>query len=131
MIDGRALPLGLLSSRVIEAALRVHTRLGPGLLESAYRTCLLFELRRSALGVEGEVGLPVHYDGVRLEAGYRVDILVERQLIVEIKAVAKLLPIHDAQVISYLRLSGCPVGLLFNFHAYRLRDGMKRFVNGV
>lgn len=130
MAGGCSLPFGSLSGQVIDAALRVHTRLGPGLLESAYKACLRHELQKAGIDLVAESALPIEYDGVRLDIGYRVDLLVERQLVVEVKAVAKLLPIHDAQVLSYLKLSGCPVGLLLNFHSYRLRDGIRRFVNG-
>ena len=117
------------SGRVVDAAMRVHSALGPGLLEGAYRACLAHELRRRGLRVRTEVPLPVVYDGVCIELGYRVDLLVEDLVIVELKAVATLLPVHDAQLLSYLKLSGHEVGLLLNFHTMRLRDGIRRMIN--
>lgn len=125
------LPLAALSGRVIHAAIAVHRCLGPGLLESAYRACLAYELGDAGLFVETEVPFPVEYERMRLDIGYRVDLIVERQLIVELKCVAKLLPIHDAQLLSYLKLGGFKLGLLLNFHSYRLTDGMKRIVNRI
>ena len=115
---------------IIGAALRVHSTLGPGLLESAYEACLAHELRTRQLRVAVQVPLPVLYDGIRIDVGYRLDLLVEDQVLVELKAVAKLLPIHHAQVLSYLRLGGYKVGLLINFHVPRLADGIRRIVNG-
>ncbi len=116
------------SGAVVDAAMRVHTALGPGLLESAYTACLKYELVRRGLKVASEVALPVVYDGVKLEAGYRLDLLVEDLVIVELKAVEALAPVHHAQVLSYLKLSGKPVALLINFHVLHLKDGIKRFV---
>jgi len=110
------------SGRVVDAALRVHSALGPGLLESAYEACLAHELRTRGLRVLTQVPLPVVYRGIRVEVGFRVDLLVEDTVVVELKAVAKLLPVHEAQLLSYLRLSGHYVGLLINFHASRLRE---------
>lgn len=117
------------SGAVIDAAMRVHSVLGPGLLESAYSACLAHELRRRGLKVLCEVPLPVVYDGVKLEAGYRLDMLVEDSVVVEVKAVESLAPIHQAQLLSYLKLSGKRVGLLINFHVLHLKDGIKRMVN--
>lgn len=117
------------SGAVIDAAMRVHSVLGPGLLESAYSACLAHELRRRGLKVLCEVPLPVVYDGVKLEAGYRLDMLVEDSVVVEVKAVESLAPIHQAQLLSYLKLSGKRVGLLINFHVLNLKDGIKRMVN--
>ena len=114
---------------IVDAAMKVHTALGPGLLESAYETCLAYELRRRGLKVVAQLGLPVVYDGVKLDAGYRIDLLVEDRVIVELKAVESLQPIHQAQLLSYLKLSGCKVGLLINFNVLRLKDGIKRIVN--
>jgi GxxExxY protein len=125
------LPFAALSGRVIHAAITVHRCLGPGLLESAYRACLAYELREAGLFVETEVPFPIEYERMRLDIGYRVDMIVERQLIVELKTVAKLMPIHDAQLLSYLKLGGFKLGLLLNFHSYRLTDGMKRIVNEI
>jgi GxxExxY protein len=118
-----------LTGRIIEAAMRVHSALGPGLLESAYEACLLYELRKAGLRVEAQVPLPVVYEDVRLDAGYRLDLVVERRVIVELKAVDAIAPIHHAQLLSYLKLSGLKVGLLLNFHVVHMRDGIKRMVN--
>lgn len=117
------------SGRVLQAALKVHSALGPGLLESAYEACLCIELRENGIEVERQVQLPIIYGGQAIEAAYRLDLLVQKHIVVEVKAVASILPIHEAQLITYLRLSGYPVGLLLNFQVARMRDGMKRFVN--
>lgn len=109
--------------------MKVHTALGPGLLESAYETCLAYELRQRGLRVETQVTLPVKYDGVELDAGYRLDLLVESRVIVELKAVEKTIPLHEAQLLSYLKLSRRKVGLLINFNVERLKDGIKRMAN--
>ena len=114
---------------VIGAAMRVHSALGPGLLESAYRTCLCHELSKCGLRFEKEIALPITYDGITLETGYRIDLVVEDYVIVELKAVSRSLPIHEAQLLSYLKLSKRPLGLLINFHVIHLRDGIKRFAN--
>jgi len=121
--------LDLVTRRIIGAAIEVHRHLGPGLLESAYETCLAFELRERGLTVEQQKPLPVVYKGVKLECGYRLDLLVEDAVVIEIKAIEQLAPIHDAQLLSYLRISGKSVGLLLNFHARVLKDGLKRIVN--
>lgn len=117
------------SGQVVDAAMRVHSALGPGLLEGAYEACLARELRQRGLRVLAQVPLPVVYEGARIELGYRADLLVDDAVVVELKAVAKLLPIHEAQLLSYLKLSGHRVGLLINFHALHLKDGIKRMVN--
>jgi len=119
-----------LTERIIGAALVVHRELGPGLLESAYQTCLACELAERGLLFEAQRALPVVYRGVRLNCGYRIDFIVAGKVIVEVKAVDQLAPIHTAQMLSYLRLSGCSVGLLLNFNAAPLRVGIKRVVNG-
>jgi GxxExxY protein len=119
------------SGRVVDAAMKVHTALGPGLLESAYEGCLLHELRKQGLHVANQVGLPVVYDGVQIDVGYRIDLLVEDRVIVELKAVEALAPIHEAQLITYLKLSGQKVGLLINFNVLHLKDGIKRRVMGL
>jgi GxxExxY protein len=118
-----------ISRRIIGAAIEVHRHLGPGLLESAYEACLVFELKRLGLKVEEQKPLPVVYKDVTLDCGYRLDLVVQDEVIVEIKAVEKLLPIHEAQLLSYLRLAGKRVGLLMNFHVPVLKDGLKRIVN--
>ncbi|HYX68015.1 MAG TPA: GxxExxY protein [Terriglobales bacterium] len=118
-----------LTGEVVDAAMKVHTALGPGLLESAYEACLAHELRKRGLRVETQVPLPVTYEGMQIELGYRIDLLVEGQVIVELKAVETVLPVHKAQLLSYLRLSGRRLGLLINFHVERLKDGITRIVN--
>ncbi len=122
-------PLKQLTGRLIGAAIAVHNTLGPGLLESAYEACLEYELIQRGLAVERQKPLPVIYNGVRLEGGYRLDLLVEGLVIVEVKAVEALTPVHKAQVLSYLKLSGCKVGLLINFHVKMLMDGIQRLAN--
>ncbi len=117
-----------ISGAVVDAAMKVHSALGPGLLESAYAACLKHELIKRGLKVQCEVPLPVIYDGVRLDAGYRLDLVVEDMVVVELKAIEELAPIHQAQIISYLKLSGKPIGLLINFHTLHLKNGIKRFV---
>jgi len=109
--------------------MKVHSALGPGLWESAYEACLLFELHKRGMKAAGQVELPVVYENVRIDAGYRIDLLVEDSVIVELKSVEKLLPIHQAQLLSYLKLSGKRVGLLIDFNVEHLRDGIKRMVN--
>ena len=118
------------SRAVITAAMRVHTELGPGLLESAYAACLQHELRKAGFRSLAQVGLPVVYDGVKLDLGYRIDLLVENLVIVELKSVDAIAPIHQAQILSYLKLSGKSLGLLINFNVVHLKDGIKRYVNG-
>jgi GxxExxY protein len=121
--------LNEITGQIIDAAMKVHSALGPGLLESAYENCLLFELHRRGLRCVSQVELPIVYEGVHIDAGYRIDLLVEDTVIVELKAVEKILPIHKAQIISYLKLSGKQVGLLINFHVEHLKDGLSRFAN--
>lgn len=119
-----------ISGLIVTAAMKVHSALGPGLLESAYQACLVHELRKQAAHVASEVALPVEYDGVTLEVGYRMDLVVENLVIVELKCVESFSAIHEAQLLSYLKLSGLQVGLLINFHVAHLRDGIKRMVRG-
>jgi GxxExxY protein len=121
--------LDLITRRIIGAAIEVHKGIGPGLLESAYEACLAFELRQMGLKVEVQKPLPVVYKDMKLDCGYRLDLVVEDAVIVEIKAVERLSPIHDTQLLSYLRLSHMRVGLLLNFHVRVLKDGLKRMVN--
>lgn len=118
------------SHAIITAAMRVHSELGPGLPESTYEACLQYELRDAGLSTQAQVGLPVVYRGTKLDLGYRMDLLVENLVVVEIKSVEAVSPVHYAQVISYLKLSGKPIGLLINFNVVHLKDGIKRFVNG-
>ena len=117
-----------LTHEIIGAAIEVHRILGPGLLESAYEECLARELTLRGVSFERQKPLPVVYKDVKLECGYRVDLLVDGRVIVELKTVEALAPIHDAIVLTYLRLSGCKIGLLLNFHTQVLKDGIKRFV---
>jgi GxxExxY protein len=116
------------TERIIGAAVEVHRMLGPGLLESAYESCLCHELDLRNISYAREVPLPVEYKGMQLECGYRMDLVVNDEVVVELKCVDKILPIHKAQLITYLRLSGKTVGLLINFHSYLLRDGIVRLV---
>ena len=116
-----------ITQRIIGAAIEVHRALGPGLLESTYHACLEHELKQRGLGVETEKELPVVYKGVNLDCGYRIDLLVESTVVVELKAVQELNAVHEAQILSYLKLSGCPVGLLINFNVRQLTEGVKRF----
>lgn len=118
------------TEQIIAAAIQVHRALGPGLLESAYEACLAFELRKRSLLVVQQKPLPIVYDEVRIDCGYRLDLVVEDLVIVELKSVEKLLPIHDAQFLSCLKLSGCPVGLLINFNVPLLKNGIRRLVVG-
>jgi GxxExxY protein len=118
------------ATHIVDAAMMVHSAIGPGLLESAYNACLAEELRRRGLDVRSQVPLPITYRGQRIDVAYRIDLLVEDAVIVELKAVAKLLPVHEAQLLSYLRLSNKRIGFLLNFHVPRMRDGIKRMVNG-
>jgi GxxExxY protein len=115
---------------VITAAMKVHTALGPGLLEDAYRICLTHELRKYGLNVRTEVEVPVTYDGVRVELGYRIDMLVEEAVVVELKCVESFSSLHEARLLSYLKLSDKNVGLLINFQTAHLMDGIKRLVYG-
>jgi len=121
--------LNQISGEIVDSAMKVHSSLGPGLLESAYEACLLFELRRRGLDAQTQVGLPVIYEDVNLDVGYRLDVLVEGRVVVEIKSVESIKPIHKAQLLSYLKLSGHKVGLLVNFNVTRLKDGIRRMVN--
>jgi len=117
-----------LSNIAIGCAIEVHRRLGPGLLESAYEHCLAHELIRSGVDCQSQVPLPIRYRDVQLDCGYRVDILVKGQLIIELKCVTELKAIHQAQLMTYMKLAEVPVGLLLNFNVSVLRDGIKRFV---
>jgi GxxExxY protein len=117
-----------ITQKIIGAAIEVHKTIGPGLLESAYEECLAHEMRIRGLNFERQVQLPVAYKGVTLDCGYRLDFLVEKAVVVELKAVESLQPIHEAQVLTYLKLGGWTVGLLINFNVSVLRDGIKRVV---
>ena len=121
--------LDQITEKIIGAAMKVHSALGPGLLESAYQACLIRELEKQGLSVESEVILPLKYEGEVIDAGYRMDLLVEDAVVLELKSVDKILPIHEAQLITYLKLSGRKVGLLINFNVLHLKDGITRRVN--
>jgi len=114
--------------KVLDCAFKVHTVLGPGLLESAYAECLCFELLKCGLKVEKQKPLPLVYEDVKLEAGYRIDLMVENEIIIEIKSVDCLADIHLAQTLTYLKLSGCHLGLLVNFNVIHLKDGIRRVI---
>lgn len=118
-----------ITSQIIQASLRVHSYLGPGLLENAYRICVSHVLRERGLQVQSEVAVPIEFGGRKIDTGFRIDLLVEDSVVVELKTASKLTPVHHAQLLSYLRLSGKPTGLLINFHVARLRDGIKRIAN--
>jgi len=118
------------SHHVITAALKVHSALGPGLLESAYEACLAHELRKARLKVETQIGLPVVYHGIKLDLGYRIDMLVSDLVVVELKSVEEISRVHVAQVLSYMKLSKKHLGLIINFNVLRLKDGIKRLVEG-
>lgn len=118
--------VGGLTRRIIGFAIDVHRHLGPGLLESAYEACLCHDVAQAGLPFQRQVALPVRYRGVELECGYRMDLVVAEKIIVEIKSIDRLLPIHEAQLLTYLRLSGLSVGLLMNFNMPVLKDGLRR-----
>ncbi len=121
--------LNKITNDAINSAIEIHKFLGPGLLESCYETCLSFELSNKGLNIERQKPLPVVYKNIKMECGYRMDLLVENSVVIEIKSVESLLPIHTAQLLSYLKLSGCKVGLLINFNVKILKDGVVRLVN--
>jgi GxxExxY protein len=128
--DMQTRSLNDISYLIIQSAIQVHRELGPGLLESVYRACLSYELRQRSLAVIAEQLLPIRYRGVIIEGAYRLDLLVEDQVIVEVKAIEKVLPVHSAQLLSYLRLLNKPLGLLINFHVPVLIAGVDRVMNG-
>lgn len=116
---------------ILGAAMKVHAALGPGLLESAYETCLDHELEKRGLGVQRQVPVAVEYDGQRVEGGFRLDLLVEKIVVVEVKAVERLMPIHFAQTLTYLKFGGFKLGYVLNFNVLHMRQGIKRIVNGL
>ena len=115
---------------LIGAAIKVHSVVGPGLLESAYETCLIFELEKQRLPVRKQVAIPIRYEDLTIDNGYRIDLLVDDQVVVELKAVETILPVHRAQLLSYLRLGGFRLGYLLNFHVAHMREGIVRMLNG-
>jgi GxxExxY protein len=118
-----------IATQIVDAAVKVHKALGPGLLESAYQACLAYELRNRSLRVECELIQPIEYNGLQIDAGYRVDMLVEDCIIIENKCMEKILPIHMAQILTYLKLRDCQLGFIINWHAPLIKDGIKRVVN--
>ena len=127
----REMELNEISGAIIDSSIKVHRELGPGMLESAYEACLIHELRKRDLGIRNQVRLPIKYDGIKIDAGYRIDLLVEDQVIVELKTVEKIMPIHEAQLLSYLKMSNLKLGLLINFNVKLLKSGIKRIVNNL
>jgi GxxExxY protein len=119
-----------IAAAVVDAAFKIHTALGPGLFESVYEAALAFELQKRGLRVVRQVGLPVHYDEVKLELGFRVDLIVDEKVIVEIKSVEVLAPIHKKQLVTYLRLTDLRLGLLINFNVELIKHGIQRVING-
>jgi GxxExxY protein len=128
--SGPPIRVNQVSGAIVSSAMKVHSLLGPGLLESAYQACLAHELRNRGFRAATQVGLPVVYDGEKIELGYRMDLVVENVVVVEVKCVEAIHPVHQAQLLSYMRLSGIGVGLLINFYVLHLRDGIKRMVDG-
>jgi GxxExxY protein len=118
-----------IAKQIIDSAVKVHRTLGPGLLETAYQACLAYELRERGLRFECELLLPIIYEGQKIEAGYRIDMLVGGKVIIENKTVAQILPIHEAQLLTYLKLEKCPIGFLLNWNVKLMKEGIKRMVN--
>ncbi|QFZ53513.1 GxxExxY protein [Oceanihabitans sp. IOP_32] len=118
-----------LTKTIIGAAINVHRALGPGLLESAYQECLLFELKSIGLNVKKEIELPIVYKDIKLDHGYRIDLLVENKIVLELKTVESFTDVHSAQILTYMKLGNYPLGLLINFHTKLLKNGIKRFIN--
>ena len=121
--------LNELTGHVIGCAMKVHKNLGPGLLESAYEECLFYELNKTKLKIDRQKPMPLVYEEIKLDCGYRIDLMIENQVIVELKSVEKLNDVHFAQVLTYLKLSGCKIGLLINFNVALLKNGIKRIIN--
>ena len=121
--------LNALTERIIGLAIKVHKALGPGLLESTYEICFAYELEKNGFKVERQKVLPVVYEGISIECGYRIDLMINGKIILELKSIEKCLPIHEAQLLSYLKLSGCKLGLLLNFNTKYLKDGIVRLIN--
>lgn len=130
-MERKALTENEIAAQVVDAAFRIHKQLGPGLLESAYEAILEHELRKRGLHVQRQVPVSIVYDGVTLDVGYRADLLVENRVIIELKSVETLAPVHQKQLLTYLRLSGMRLGLLINFGEVLIKDGIKRVVNGL
>jgi GxxExxY protein len=118
-----------IATQIVDASIKVHRSLGPGLLESAYQKCLEHELKNRGLKVVCELAQPLNYEGLKVDVGYRIDMLVDDQIVIENKAVEKILPIHEAQLMTYLKLTGCKIGFLLNWNVSLMKDGLKRKVN--
>ncbi|MBP2295359.1 GxxExxY protein [Azospirillum rugosum] len=117
-----------LSREVVDAAYTVHSRLGPGLLESVYETCLAYELSKRGIGVKRQLVVPVYYDDIRIDEGFRIDLLIEDSIVIEIKSVERSLPVYEAQLLTYLKMTGHRLGFLMNFNVSRFKDGVRRMV---
>jgi GxxExxY protein len=128
MYEPIPIPLEELATKVMDAAFLVHRALGPGLLESVYESCLCHELTKANIPYQRQLALPIFYDTIQIDAGLRIDLLVNQQLICELKAVEKILPIHEAQILTYLKLSNLRLGLILNFNVTLLKDGIRRIV---
>lgn len=120
-----------IAKKIVDASIKVHRALGPGLLESAYQKCMEYELKKDGCRVECEAVLPITYEKIRIDAGYRIDMIVEGAVIVENKTAEKLMPIHEAQLLTYLKMKNCKVGFLLNWNVPRMKDGIKRMVNNL
>jgi GxxExxY protein len=118
-----------IASEIVDASFKIHKELGPGLLESAYEACLEHELKKRGFQVERQMVQPIHYDGLIIDVGYRIDLLVDHSIIIELKAVEQLLPVHQAQLMTYLKLSGKSLGFLINFNVPLIKDGIRRIAN--
>jgi GxxExxY protein len=127
--QAKAIDLNEISRQIVDAAVKIHKRMGPGLLESVYRECLIYELQKRGLRVEAEVQIPIVYDGVTLKSALRLDLLVENAVIIEVKSIEALLAVHRGQLLSYLKLTDRRLGLLINFNVALIKDGICRFVN--
>ena len=120
-----------IAQKIVDTAIKVHTALGPGLLESAYQKCMEYDLRNDGMHVECEMVLPLRYGEILIDAGYRIDMVVENAVIIEHKTVERLLPIHEAQLVTYLKMKNCKIGFLLNWNVHRMKDGIKRMVNNL
>jgi GxxExxY protein len=120
-----------IATNIVKAAIKVHTALGPGLLESAYQKCMEYELKKNGVAVACETVLPITYESISIDAGYRIDMIAEDSVIIENKTVEKLLPIHEAQLLTYLKMKKCKTGFLLNWNVPRMKDGIKRMVNNL
>ena len=121
--------IDITAATIVDSVFKVHTKLGPGLLESAYEACLAHELRKRGLKVDRQIPQPVHYDDIVIDVGYRIDLLIDDSIIIELKAVEQVLPIHHAQLMTYLKLSGQTLGFLINFNTVLIKNGIKRMAN--